>query len=173
MTFIKDTADPGFAVTMQVTGEHEEALQDALDYLRDRLLGEIPPVLTDLVAEVSRVVWEGYARDGIAVQIVGDAVAPLGAPSEPSAEDLAEEAAAVAAYEAWITSPEGRAEDERAEQLWQFREAHAAETAELYRSWVESRAALFRRARLAWHRSRQATLEEQFAADDSTEGNAS
>ena len=29
MTFIKDTADPGFAVTMQVTGEHEEALQKA------------------------------------------------------------------------------------------------------------------------------------------------
>lgn len=162
---------PAFTVTMEVTGAHEEAMNDALDYLRERLLGPIPEVFTEIAAEVSRTVWEGYSREGVAIRIVGEDGQPLAEPRDQTPEEIAEEAAAVEGYVAWMESPEGRAELDRDERFYEFTEAHKAETAALYASWLESRAQLFRRASKDWHRERREALKEQFAETEKNQEN--
>jgi hypothetical protein len=158
-----------FTVTMEITGDHEAELHDALDYLRERLLGPIPEVFTDFATEVSRTLWEGYSREGVVVRIVGDDGQPIPAPIQQTPEEIAREAAEIEAYANWMESPEGRTELDRDERFYEFTKAHEAETTALYRTWLESRAELFRKARRGWQRKRTADLKDQFHAHDTTQ----
>lgn len=150
-----------YELTIEVNWDLVGELEEALEYVRERLLGEVPEVLAELVRELSRTVWEGYARDGIPVRLVGDDGNPLGEPVELSPEEAVREAAEVESYVTWMNSAEGQAELDRAERLAALREERSVETSELYRAWLERRAQQFRRAKRDWHRARSAALERE------------
>lgn len=161
-----DVQQPAFPISMEITGDHEEELQDAMDYLRARLLGQIPAVFTDFAAEVSRVLWEGYAREGVVIRLVGEDGEPIGDAADRTPEEIAREAEQIESYFAWTDSPEGQAELGREERFHEFKEAHASETAELYSAWLEKRAEQFHRAKREWRRTRDAALRERFDSTD-------
>ncbi len=164
MSTVRDVVQPPYELVIEVDGDLEDELLEAMDYLRERLLGDIPDVLSDLASAVSGALWQGYAAGGVAVVLTNDAGEPIGAPVDQTPEEAAREEEAIASYSAWVESNEGQAELERENQFYDFLAAHADETAELERAWLNDRAEQFTQARNEWQRERRAALQTQFDA---------
>lgn len=167
MTTQKRTKRAVYELVIDVDGQLDEELQDALEYVRDRLVGEIPSVLVELGDAVTSTYLQGLVQSGTPLRIVNDDGEPI--ETTPfTAEQESEFLDAAKAYDEWLDSPEGVAEMNRSDQLADFIDGARAETDRLYNAWVEERAGEFLDAKETWHRARRAALEAEFAAH--TEG---
>lgn len=160
-----DSPSTSYPLAIQVTQELNEQLEDAIDYLQGRVLGRVPAVFIKFANDVSDALWEGWAHDGVAVQLVSDSGVPLDvdgdAPLTPEEEE--EEAA----YIAEMSSPEFVIEQRRAEYLF----SKKAETMQLYFAWLEEQAAEHRRQVSVWNQQRLEALRAQFdAAEHEAQG---
>jgi phosphoenolpyruvate carboxylase len=152
---------PGPELVIEVDGQLDAEVQQALEYLRDRLVGEIPSVLIELGDAVTSTYLEGLVQSGTPLRIVNDDGEPVGVTST-TAEQEAEFLAAAEAYGAWLDSPEGIAEMERSDRLAEFVDEMRDDTDRLYREWLEEKAGEFLEAKETWRRERRAALEAEF-----------
>lgn len=154
---------PTYQLTIEISGSLVAGLEDAIAYLEERLIGEVPEVLVDLVRDLWRTYDAGLADDGVPAMLFGDDGHQLtGSPEDVEFDDGGENEADALAHFEWSESAEGKAELERFEKFFAFQRECDAETAELYRAWLDDHAEMFARARQEWWREREATLQEAF-----------
>lgn len=145
------TTSPG--ITVQVSLEVADALDAALEYIEERLIGEVPEQLQNLLQAVAD-------ADSRAMQLVGNAGQSF--VGEEQAELTAEQEADIASYEAWLDSPEGQAESAAAEQFDAWRREQRGRVTADYRIWLDRCAKNFDRSRRAWHKARRAQLRTEY-----------
>lgn len=155
---------PAYDLVIEVDGQLDEDLQDALEYLRDRLVGGIPSVLSELGDAITTTFLEGLAQSGVPLTIVDEDGQPIGDTSL-TAEEEAQADAAAEAYEAWTDSSVGAEEIDRGDRLFNFIEARTDETDRLYQVWLEDRAREFLQAKIEWRRARRTVLEAEFTRE--------
>jgi len=158
----------GYSFTTHVDGARVAALEDALCYIKRRLLGRMPTAITELCTQAADAYWEGVTASGEPLRIVGTTGVPLAAAvvDERTPEQVAAEDSAAAEYAAWLDSPEAA----REEAFAMFQQARQAETEQLYRAWLDEQAAAFARARGRWRAQRRAELRREFATANANEG---
>ncbi|WP_454130526.1 hypothetical protein [Microbacterium aurum] len=154
---------PVYELVLDVDRQLDDELQKALEYVRDRLVGEIPSVLTEIGDAVTTTFLAGHASEGIPIRIVDENGDPIELTPLTDQQE-AEADAAAAEYDAWADSTDGATELDRADRLFDFIEARKRDTEHAYRAWLEERAGEFLDAKDAWHRARRATLEAEFDA---------
>jgi hypothetical protein len=145
-----------YDLTIPVTSGFEAELTDAMEYVRDRLIGTMPDALSELTLAVTRALWQGYACD-VRAYLSDDGGWPFPAPEE--LEHIEAEVRVVVEREA---SHEELARSARQDPFYAFQEAHADETALLYLAWLESRVAAFREAKDSWRTGRRQALRAAF-----------
>lgn len=155
-----DSPSTSYPLVVHVTPELNEQLETAIDYLQGRVLGRVPAVFIKFANDVSDALWEGWARDDVAVQLVSDSGEPLSVDGDepPAPEQLTPEDEA--AWIAEMSSPEFDIEQRRAEYLFSKKD----ETTQLYLAWLEDQAADHRRRVAEWNEERRAALRAQFDA---------
>lgn len=167
-----ETTDHVYDLVLKVDADYDARVTEAIEFLESHLIGEVPAVLTELRDAVSRTLWDGWDRDNVAVQIVGENGQPLtgeGDDLSPAEFDAIENE--IEAMAAWENSPEGIAEIALQERLAAFLQAHREETMTKYRAWLEEQAERFDQARADWERRRRAELRAAFDAAEEEKGN--
>jgi hypothetical protein len=130
-------------------------LDQALDYLEERLIGAVPEIIRELHREISAAFWAGSGAVRIESRTAPAAVQP-----QDVDEISAAEADAIAQYEQWLDSAEGREE----ERFAQFVDERANDEKQRYQAWLDAQAEQFTTARRDWRRRRRAALRAEFHA---------
>ena len=152
-----------YRFTTDVDGERVSQVEDALVYVKRRLLGRVPRVLVELCTQLTGAFWDGAAASGDATRIAGvtgKRLSSTSAVDDRTPEQVAEDEAAAAELAAWNASPQGVRENA----FGDFLEARRGETELAYRAWLEEQADAFTRARAQWRLTRRDQLRSEFAA---------
>ncbi|WP_154795792.1 hypothetical protein [Occultella kanbiaonis] len=158
-------------ITVTVPSATVEQLEDALDYLDHRLIGETPGVLDHLASALSIALFDAATTEGVVTDLgphrcrVDD---PKRAGSRPPTdiEDLGE----IDALTAWDHSTEGQAAAREANRFAVWREQHLPRLQAERAAWLASYAEQFRGDRDAFLAAQRAALRQQYttgAADGS------